>query len=266
MNSYIGLDSLTAQLERKILSKPYEFNIMVVGETGMGKSTFINTLFSASLLDHSKKSNPLPHSEATSSPEVPLPILSTVEITPHHLQIDENGVSINLTIIDTPGFGDLVDNTDCWKPVLQYVQDQYANFHRLESDPKRPRKISDTRVHVVLYFINPTGHSLKPLDIHALQALGPICNVIPVIAKSDTLTPDEIAAFKDRIRRELKFHDIQLFPEALMKDPEWMGLGQVDLKFASYLPFSVVGSERNVLVDGKAVRGRRHHWGVVDGN
>ena len=235
---------------------------MVVGETGLGKTTFINTLFSGSLLEHVKKPQ-------YQTGDVPEPILSpeekTSQITPHYFQIDENGVSLNLTIIGTPGFGDLVDNTDCWKPITRYVEEQYIEYHRMESDPKRPRRIPDTRVHAVVYFISPTGHSLKPIDISALQALGTLCNVVPVIAKSDTLIPEELAAFKDRIRRELKFNDIQLFPESLMKDTEWIGLGQFDLKFASYIPFSVVGSERNVLVEGKAVRGRRHRWGVVDG-
>ncbi|KAJ1533320.1 cell division control protein, partial [Cladochytrium tenue] len=30
------------------------------------------------------------------------------------------------------------------------------------------------------------------------------------------------------------------------------------------LPFAVVGSERNVVVDGKAVRGRRTRWGMIN--
>ena len=30
------------------------------------------------------------------------------------------------------------------------------------------------------------------------------------------------------------------------------------------IPFAVVGSERNVLIDGKTVRGRKNRWGVVN--
>jgi len=30
------------------------------------------------------------------------------------------------------------------------------------------------------------------------------------------------------------------------------------------MPFAVVGSERNVIVDGKPVRGRKNRWGVVN--
>lgn len=30
------------------------------------------------------------------------------------------------------------------------------------------------------------------------------------------------------------------------------------------IPFAVVGSERNVIIDGKQVRGRKNRWGVIN--
>lgn len=30
------------------------------------------------------------------------------------------------------------------------------------------------------------------------------------------------------------------------------------------LPFAIVGSERNVVVDGRQVRGRKNRWGVIN--
>jgi len=30
------------------------------------------------------------------------------------------------------------------------------------------------------------------------------------------------------------------------------------------IPFAVVGSESNVIIDGKSVRGRKNRWGVVN--
>lgn len=32
----------------------------------------------------------------------------------------------------------------------------------------------------------------------------------------------------------------------------------------SLIPFAVVGSERNVIVDGKPVRGRKNKWGIIN--
>lgn len=41
--------------------------------------------------------------------------------------------------------------------------------------------------------------SLKPLDIEIMKRLGSRVNLIPVIAKADTLTPKDLQAFKKRV-------------------------------------------------------------------
>lgn len=41
--------------------------------------------------------------------------------------------------------------------------------------------------------------SLKPIDIVVLKKLSDVVNVVPVIAKSDSLTLEERAAFKKRV-------------------------------------------------------------------
>ena len=72
--------------------------------------------------------------------------------------------------------------------------------------------IVDNRIHAVVYFIQPTGHSLKPIDIVVLKKLSEFVNVVPVIAKSDSLTLEERAEFKERIREEFKFHNLRMYP------------------------------------------------------
>jgi septin family protein len=42
---YIGFASLPDQIHRKTIKKGFEFTLMVAGETGLGKSTLVNTLF-----------------------------------------------------------------------------------------------------------------------------------------------------------------------------------------------------------------------------
>lgn len=31
------------------------------------------------------------------------------------VEIEERGVKLRLTVVDTPGYGDAIDNTDCFK-------------------------------------------------------------------------------------------------------------------------------------------------------
>jgi septin 3/9/12 len=68
----------------------------------------------------------------------------------------------------------------------------------------RDRYIQDTRVHCCLFFISPTGHALKPIDIVVLKKLSEVVNVVPVIAKSDSLTIEERQTFKQRVNICLK--------------------------------------------------------------
>jgi hypothetical protein len=46
---------------------------------------------------------------------------------------------------------------------------------------------------------------LKPIDIVVLKKLSEVVNVVPVIAKSDSLTPEERDAFEQRVNVALFF-------------------------------------------------------------
>ena len=64
---------------------------------------------------------------------------------------------VKLSVIDTPGFGDYVNNYDSWLPVIEFIDDQHESYMRQEQQPSR-RGMVDMRVHVCLYFIRPNGH------------------------------------------------------------------------------------------------------------
>lgn len=38
------------------------------------------------------------------------------------LVIVENGVRLKLNIVDTPGYGDQINNEGCWEPIVRYVR------------------------------------------------------------------------------------------------------------------------------------------------
>jgi polynucleotide 5'-kinase involved in rRNA processing len=42
---YVGFANLPIQVHRKSVKKGFEFTLMVVGESGLGKSTLVNSLF-----------------------------------------------------------------------------------------------------------------------------------------------------------------------------------------------------------------------------
>ena len=49
------------------------------------------------------------------------------------------------------------------------------------------------------------GPSLRPLDLEFMKHLSKVVNIIPVIAKADTMTLEEKSEFKQRVRRPLAF-------------------------------------------------------------
>ena len=118
--------------------------------------------------------------------------------------------------------------------MVTYVQDQFRAFLVEESRVKRNAKFLDPRVHAVLYFIPPTGHGcvlmasapcvpcaadcaltsaglypehpfprvllrLGELDIQLMRSLCPYANIIPVVAKADTMGQTELQSFKKQV-------------------------------------------------------------------
>ncbi|KAH7104265.1 Septin-domain-containing protein, partial [Auriculariales sp. MPI-PUGE-AT-0066] len=177
--------------------------------------------------------------------------------------IDENNVRLRLTVVDTPGFGDFVDNDQSWKPILDNIEARFDEYLEQESRVNR-QKVVDNRVHACLYFIQPTGHSLKQIDIEFMRRLHTKVNLIPVIAKADTLTDEEIVAFKQRVLSDIAEHSIQIFAAPVYDNEDEETIGEHE-EIASKIPFAVVGSDQEVdTPDGRAVRGRAYPWGVVE--
>ncbi|XP_020289954.1 septin-7 isoform X3 [Pseudomyrmex gracilis] len=247
LDGYVGFANLPNQVYRKAVKKGFEFTLMVVGESGLGKSTLINSMFLADIY----------------SAEYPGPshrIKKTVAVETSKVLLKENGVNLTLTVVDTPGFGDAVDNSNCWVPVIDYIESKYEEFLNAESRVTR-RQIADSRVHCCLYFIAPSGHGLKPLDVEFMQRLHDKVNIVPVIAKADTMTPDECAYFKKQILNEIAQHKIKIYEFPEVEDEEDNKLHKL---LRDRVPFAVVGANTIVEYEGKKVRGRKYPWGIAE--
>ncbi|XP_049647772.1 septin-12 isoform X4 [Accipiter gentilis] len=247
---YVGIEAVLDQMKIKTMKTGFEFNIMVVGQSGLGKSTMVNTLFKSKV------------SRKASQPSQEERIPKTVQVQSVTHVIEEKGVKMKLTVTDTPGFGDQINNENCWDPIIKYINEQYERYLREEVLITRKRKIPDTRVHGCVYFVPPTGHWLRPLDLEFMQRLSKIVNVVPVIAKADTLTLEERAEFKQRIQEDLKTHAISVYPqEDFDQDPDDRLLND---RIREKIPFAVVGADQEHQVNGKRVLGRKTKWGIIE--
>ncbi|KAG8790403.1 hypothetical protein FRC16_000879 [Serendipita sp. 398] len=251
LHAFVGFANLPNQVHRKSVRKGFQFTIMVVGESGLGKSTLINTLFNTGLY--------APKEVLAPSAERP----KTVAIQSISADIEENGVRLRLTVVDTPGFGDFVNNHESWRPILDNIESRFDSYLEQENRVNR-QKIIDNRVHACLYFLQPTGHSLKQIDVEFMRRLHTKVNLIPVIAKADTLTDEEIIKFKQRILNDIAHHQIRIFQAPIYDNDDEETIAENE-EIASKIPFAVVGSDKEVqTADGRAVRGRAYPWGVIE--
>lgn len=94
-----------------------------------------------------------------------------------YAELEEDGLRISLTIVDTPGFGDNIDNRNAYasaalvvfdkslnldisfQEIVDYLERQYDDILAEQSRIKRNPRFTDNRVHCLLYFIPPGGHA-----------------------------------------------------------------------------------------------------------
>ena len=246
----IGLENAADNLLKSMLAKlsqdGFRLKVMVVGESGLGKTTLIDTLFRSRMKDQPQK--------ALNA--------KTVSIEKREVSIEENGIKLNLTVVDTPGYGDAINNEDAWQPVLDYIDVELETFMNNSLDLSLRGKHDDTRVHACLYFVAP--HRLKDVDVEFMQRLTGRVNLIPVIAKADTMTTKELDEYKKLILETLRRNSITAYPQP----PEDLTTAQRILP-----PFAVIGSNEEVILPqdipgtclkaGQAVAGREYPWGTA---
>ncbi|CAJ0572296.1 unnamed protein product, partial [Mesorhabditis spiculigera] len=245
LNGHVGFDAMPHQLVRKAVDQGFQFNLMCVGETGMGKTTLIESLFNMKL-----EFDACEHE------------LTTVELRSKTYEVYEGGIRLKMTIIETAGFGDQLDKEKSAGVIVKHINEQFEKYLKEELKIRRQmHHYQDTRVHACLYFISPTGHGLKALDLVTLRELSKRVNVIPVIAKSDTISKDELARFKSKILSELTQHKIEVY--RFPTDDETVAA--VNMEMNNCVPFAIVGSIDFVKKEnGKLVRARRYPWGIVE--
>ena len=188
----IGIGSTPANEQPSLRLRPRVvcLNIMVAGLSGLGKTTAC-----ASLLE-SWQGSSAPLKRRSSS----MPGGLTKHVDPSRLferYDSQENTLLRVRIIDTPGFGNRIRYADAVRPIARYIAQCRKRQYREETSPRflsDDNSEEDHLVHLCLYFLSP-GRILE-MDLHFLKHVQKQVVIVPIIAKADTLTDEEVAAYR----------------------------------------------------------------------
>ncbi|KAJ3117960.1 hypothetical protein HDU96_004636 [Phlyctochytrium bullatum] len=184
----------------KVASNIGSLKVLVVGDSGIGKSALITTFFeSPEIVDHDKipENDGIPAIREFRASTIPTAELHTGE------------EPFNLTFVDSPGFGTFMDSMMIIRPIIDYHTAQFVKTDKIFAKgtviPNLVKFLNagtgcHTHVDACIYGIL---HRVKPVDIEFMRQLSSQVTVIPVMVKSDTLKPAEIFKLKAEILEEL---------------------------------------------------------------
>ncbi|VDP11311.1 unnamed protein product [Soboliphyme baturini] len=247
VNQYVGFASIVEQVYSKSVRRGFQFTLMVAGDCGMGKSTFVNSLFFGDILNGEYWRKGGEHHQ----------------ISEQTVVLYENGVRLTLNVVYVNlDHGVVADHQSRFSPVIEHIDRRMLEYFDAETAIDRSSDLCDRRVNCCLYFVPPTGHGLRQGDVEFMKQLHNRVNLIPVIAKADTMTVDECAKMKAEVAREIEQQRIKIyrFPEVSDKDETFAAEQK---QYLQRMPFAVIGTSHVEEFDGAKSRCRKYPWGTV---
>ncbi|KAF5841669.1 septin-like protein [Dunaliella salina] len=180
----------------KIWKKKY-IKVMVVGDSGLGKTTLVRALLST------PGERMQVHDGTYTSKEQwlkdPESLCSTVS-----WRDEEDRTIWVYKIQDTPGYGDDLDVSRSINLFTTYIEEQNYKWLEMEQSSERKDDMSemeDPRVDICIFAIPP--HRLRAVDIKVMFDLGQYVPLVPVITKADTMTIREATSYRNEVDTKL---------------------------------------------------------------
>ncbi|KAM3165070.1 Septin-type G domain-containing protein [Lachancea thermotolerans] len=284
------------------------YSLMLVGDSGTGKTTFANNLLESPIFPHrfamdapqlafnprvqiakptmvvsynSKNGIPSHMAQFDASREhfepgititsTSVEIATGAEQPPSRSSMSSEASSsaqsnshsqdqISFNLVKTHGLGENLDNTMCFDEITAFLEQQFDQVLAEETRVKRNPRFEDTRVHVTLYFIPPTGHGLREMDVEMIKRLSRYTNVLPIISRADSFTPEELIKFKRQIMDDVERFHVPVYKFEVDPEEDDIETIEENQALAMMQPFAIMCSdEKNE--NGEYVR--LYPWGEM---
>lgn len=211
-----------------------QLRVMIVGDSGVGKTAFAHRLLRAiERYSGAPTADADGHpfdiwSPAHSTSEYDTPqglteyLASTAVETPFHITCDDNGIRLpddlgdplerqaapNVTILDTPGYGETATPLVTFEQVARYLNDAFARTRAIYASTislqelqlrlsPGPGSGAHELVDVIVYLV----HRVKRVDVAYLRQLAPYAFVLPCIMYEGSTEPQAVTRARTDVRR-----------------------------------------------------------------
>lgn len=225
-------EEIRNQIERQERDKIHRFNLMLVGKSKIGKSALVKSLFKGTI-------------EPNDTTQVN-------QLNVYEKLLEENGVKLQLRCIETSKHKTLKADE-----YVKYIDEQLKSYF-VGSRRELACNIDDPRVHCCLYLIPSYGEThLDEEDIACMRALHEKVNLVPIIARADSLNRQQLILLKENILADLDRNGINYFRFQYdeKEDEERHKLVKID---SERFPFAVVAADEPYY-EGEGP-GRKVRW------
>ncbi|KAG5923380.1 hypothetical protein E4U53_003570 [Claviceps sorghi] len=226
--SYASTTFSTINSPRRVRRRkdPTPFNILVIGTSGAGKTSFLEFLKTTLALPPKKRTRKM------DGDAFRLPPPASGNFVPHYMETEIDNERIGLTLWDSEGLEkNLVDLQ--LRELTAFLESKFEETFAEEMKVVRSPGVQDSHIHAVFMVLDPSrldnaiaasrqwssgalaargyhsrSHSSVPLDddlnLQVLRSLHQKTTVIPVIAKADTITTKHMNVLKRFVWNSIK--------------------------------------------------------------
>ncbi|EAA35627.2 septin [Neurospora crassa OR74A] len=205
---------------------PTAFNVLVVGASNSGKTSFLEFLKSA-LAPPKRRGKPVDQQDHSPKPS------PSGNFIPHYLETEFDGERVGLTLWDSEGLEKNVVDLQL-RELSSFLESKFEETFVEEMKVVRSPGVQDTHIHAVFLLLDPArldrniaaswagagnmflngirhspssriaGALDEDLDLQVMRTLHGKTTVIPVIAKADTITTKHMSVLKRAVWDSLK--------------------------------------------------------------